>query len=223
MPGSCFAGQYDFSRRPTELCSSIDIVPTILAAAGADAPHSFPGLNLLPEMKSGEKIDRNVLYGESFAHDIADIDQPHASLLYRWVIRGDHKLLLTYDGAPGKMKYPPQDGEPKLFNLATDPGENLNLAGKKPAIVSELSQLLDRWYIPTGRTAGLPKRKRHRRQTRKSANEHLSLIRRSHSGGKQTRSRVSFLISPSASCHRQQAVTNHRHDLHLKHQIKTSC
>ena len=137
-----------------ELCSSIDIVPTILAAAGADAPHSFPGLNLLPEMKSGEKIDRNVLYGESFAHDIADIEQPHASLLYRWVIRGDHKLLLTYDGAPGKMKYPPQDGEPKLFNLATDPGENLNLAGKKPAIVSELSQLLDRWYIPTGRTAG---------------------------------------------------------------------
>ena len=87
-----------------ELCSSIDIVPTILAAAGADAQHSFPGLKLLPEMKSGEKIDRNVLYGESFARH-CDIEQPHASL-YRWVIGGDHKLLLTYDGAPGKMKYP---------------------------------------------------------------------------------------------------------------------
>ena len=33
---------------------SIDIVPTILAAAGAEVPHDLPGLNLLPQLKSGE-------------------------------------------------------------------------------------------------------------------------------------------------------------------------
>ena len=97
------------SDRP-ELGSSIDIVPTILAAAGADRPHAFPGLNLLPQLESGAAIERDTIFGESFAHDIADIENPQASLLYRWVIRGHSKLLLTYDGAPGKMKYPPSGG-----------------------------------------------------------------------------------------------------------------
>ena len=116
----------------TELCSSIDFVPTILAAVGATGPHDFPGLNLLPQLKSGKTIERRTLFGESFAHDIADIENPQDSLLYRWVIRGPDKLLLTYDGAPGKMKYPPQSGEPQLFDLKSDPGEKVNLAVNNP-------------------------------------------------------------------------------------------
>ena len=137
-----------------ELCSSIDIVPTILAAAGAEGPHEFPGLNLLPQLKSGEAIGRDTLFGESFAHDIADIENPQASLLYRWVIRGHDKLLLTYDGAPGRMKYPPQGGEPQLFDLKDDPGEEVNLATENPALVKQLSALLDEWYVPNERQAG---------------------------------------------------------------------
>ena len=141
------------SDRP-ELCSSIDFVPTVLAAAGATGPHDFPGLNLLPELKSGKKIKRDVLFGESFAHDIADIESPEASLLYRWVIKGHDKLLLTYDGAPGKMKYPPQGGEPQLFDLKKDPAEKTNLASKNPKLVKELSVLLEKWYLPEQRKAG---------------------------------------------------------------------
>ena len=137
-----------------ELCSSIDIVPTILAAAGAEGPHDFPGLNLLPQLKSGKAIGRDTLFGESFAHDIADIENPQASLLYRWVIRGHDKLLLSYDGAPGKMKYPPQGGEAQLFDLKTDPGETANLATKNPVLVKELSAALDGWYVPSERQAG---------------------------------------------------------------------
>ena len=94
------------------------------------------------------------MFGESFAHDIADIENPQASLLYRWVIRGDDKLLLTYDGAPGKMKYPPKGGEPQLFNLKSDPGEKVNLAAKKPRLVKQLSALMDEWYVPNQRQAG---------------------------------------------------------------------
>ncbi|MCP4853006.1 MAG: sulfatase [Fuerstiella sp.] len=138
----------------TELCSSIDFVPTVLAAAGATGPHEFPGLNLLPALKSGKAIKRDTLFGESFAHDIADIENPQASLLYRWVIRGPDKLLLTYDGAPGKMKYPPQSGEPQLFDLKSDPGEKVNLAVNNPELVKELSSLLDDWYVPSQRQAG---------------------------------------------------------------------
>ena len=158
-----------------ELCSSIDFVPTILAAAGATGPHDFPGLNLLPELKSGKAIERDMLFGESFAHDIADIENPQASLLYRWVIHGHDKLLLTYDGAPGKMKYPPQGGAPQLYDLKVDPGEKVNLASKKPELVKKLAGLLTDWYDPTERQVGrvstakqqAPPKPRRRPQARK--------------------------------------------------------
>lgn len=137
-----------------ELCSSIDIVPTILAAAGAKEPHDFPGLNLLPELESGDTIERDTLYGESFAHDIADIENPQASLLYRWVIKGHDKLLLTYDGNPGKMKYPPRGGEAQLYDLKNDPNETTNLASDQPEKVEALSALLDKWYVAEQREVG---------------------------------------------------------------------
>jgi uncharacterized sulfatase len=142
------------TERP-ELCSSIDIVPTILAAAQAQTPENLPGLNLLPHLKDSTMIQRAAIFGESFAHDIADIENPQASLLYRWVIRGHDKLLLTYDGQPGKMKFPPQGGEPQLFDLKSDPAEKVNLASKQPALVEELSELLTHWYPVTQRNQGV--------------------------------------------------------------------
>lgn len=165
-----------------ELCSSIDIVPTILAAAGAKGPHDFPGLNLLPQLKSGKAIERDTIYGESFAHDIADIEIPQASLLYRWVIQGHDKLLLTYDGAPGKMKYPPQGGEAQLFDLRSDPIEKVNIASKNPTRVKELSALLDKWYVADQREVGKvapatpkptqePKQRKGRKKPRHSADQ----------------------------------------------------
>ncbi|WP_442508012.1 sulfatase family protein [Novipirellula sp. SH528] len=137
-----------------ELCSSIDFVPTVLAAAEAEGPHDFPGLNLLPQLKSGEAVERDTIFGESFAHDIADIENPQASLLYRWVIQGHSKLLLTYDGTRGSMRYPPENAEPQLYNLKDDPKEKENLAEANPAKVEELSALLDEWYMPNQRQAG---------------------------------------------------------------------
>ena len=130
----------------TELCSSIDIVPTILAAAGAEAPKNLPGLNLLPSLQTGDAIERNTIFGESFAHDIADIENPAASLLYRWVIRGNVKLLLTYDGRPGKMKFPPVDDAPQLYDLHADPHEKVNIADSRKELAEELSTLLEDWY-----------------------------------------------------------------------------
>ncbi len=79
-----------------ELVSSIDIFPTTLAAAGARQPTiPVPGLNLLGNLKTGKKIKRKAIFGESFAHDIADIENPEASPLFRWCIEGKWKLLLT--------------------------------------------------------------------------------------------------------------------------------
>lgn len=144
-------GVIDEKNRP-ELCTSIDIVPTMLAAAGVAAPKNLPGLNLLPALKSGKAIRRDTIFGEAFAHDIADIHKPEDSLLYRWVIEDEWKLLLTYDGREGKMKYPPQETGPRLFNLKADPYEKNDLAQANAKIVKRLSKKIANWWPVTERS-----------------------------------------------------------------------
>lgn len=131
-----------------ELASSIDIVPTMLAAGGSTIPTDLPGLNLLPALKSGEPIDRKRIFGEGFAHDIADIEDPEASLLYRWVIEDQWKLLLTYDGEAYRYKksHPRAEKRPQLFDLDADPFEETNVAGSNPDVVRRLAQQIDGWY-----------------------------------------------------------------------------
>lgn len=132
----------------TELVSSIDIVPTILSAAGLDDPDELPGENLYPAMQQQFPIDRDTIYGEGFAHDMADINDPEASLLYRWVIEGHWKLILSYDGAnQSYQKYHVDTlGGPRLFNLMNDAEETTNLAGRHPRLVERLSEKIAEWY-----------------------------------------------------------------------------
>ena len=135
------------AERP-ELVTSLDLAPTMLAAAGAKIPADLPGLNLLPEMEHGEPIERDTIFGEGFAHDIADIHNPEASLLYRWCIQDRWKLLLTYDGEVNRYasSHPREEQRPQLFDLLADPHEETNLAGENPEIVEKLAAAIDRWY-----------------------------------------------------------------------------
>ena len=141
--------------RGEQLCSSIDIVPTALAAAGISAPANLPGYNLLPALKSGRPTPRETAFGETFAHDIANLERPADSLVYRWVIEGRWKLLLTYDGvvsARYASSNPREEKRPQLFDLIADPHENKNLAAENSAIVARLAAKLEGWWQPTGRT-----------------------------------------------------------------------
>ncbi|MEM7473530.1 MAG: sulfatase [Planctomycetota bacterium] len=132
----------------SELVSSIDLVPTILAAAGIQSPDKLPGLNLLPQLESGEAIERNQVFGESFAHDIADLSDPEATLLFRWTINGPWKLLLTYDGEVNRYAstHPRVKKGPQLFHLLRDPMEQINVAPDNPQIVAKLAKDLADWY-----------------------------------------------------------------------------
>ena len=131
-----------------ELVSSIDLVPTILAAAGARIPKELPGLDLLENLRGGSIIKRKGIFGESFAHDIADIEKPAASLLFRWRIEGKWKLLLTYDGEVNRYKstHPRTEKRPQLFNLSKDPHEKNNLAADHPEVVADLAAKIGDWY-----------------------------------------------------------------------------
>ncbi len=66
---------------------------------------------------------------------MVDIDQPAASLQFRWVIEGDWKLILPHPG-----------GDVALFNLTDDPFEMRNLAAERSGLVGRLRQQTDAWW-----------------------------------------------------------------------------
>jgi uncharacterized sulfatase len=125
----------------------------MLAAAGAEIPEELPGLNLLPILKSGEDTPRDTVLGEGFAHDIANVHKPEDSLLYRWVVQGEWKLLLTYDGEVNRYawSHPRTEKRPQLYNLLEDPHENKNLAADNPEVVAKLAKIIREWWPVTER------------------------------------------------------------------------
>jgi len=132
-----------------ELVSSIDIFPTLLSASGSPKmPAGLPGLNLMPALAQGKPIERTAIFGEGFAHDIADVENPQASLLYRWCIEGRWKLLLTYDGEVNRYQstHPRTEKRPQLFDLHKDPHEKTNLAARNPSVVARLAKRIAGWY-----------------------------------------------------------------------------
>jgi uncharacterized sulfatase len=139
--------------RKEQLGSSIDIVPTALAAANAQIPANLPGLNLLPILKSGEPTPRKEVFGETFSHDVANIDEPQETLVYRWIVEGPWKLLLTYDGKRDGYAKTSRITEirPQLFNLLNDPHENQNLAAENPELITRLASRLQDWWPVTKR------------------------------------------------------------------------
>ena len=131
-----------------DLVSSIDIVPTILGATGIEVPPELPGINLYDNLVNGEPLNRDTVFGEGYAHDMDIIDDPESTLLYRWVIKGDWKLIVSYDGKNASyQKYHDQFlVGPRLYNLAEDEHEKINLAAKYPQKVNLLKDQLEQWY-----------------------------------------------------------------------------
>ena len=117
---------------------SIDLAPTILAAAGLKPSPEMPGVNLLEDSALAA---RPAIFGEVFTHDAVDLRRPATSLCDRWAIAGDRKLIL-----PSPRNVP--DGAAELYDLASDPFETRNLAGREAPEVARLTGLLDAWWTP---------------------------------------------------------------------------
>lgn len=120
----------------THLASSIDIVPTVLAATGIDIPSSLPGINLLD---AKAVAGRKAIFGEILEHDIQDMTDPVASLRFRWIIEGDWKCILPH---PGREP----DAKVELFNVTADPHEKKDLASEYPDKVQDLTQKINNWW-----------------------------------------------------------------------------
>jgi uncharacterized sulfatase len=131
------------ARRDEEtLASIIDIVPTVLSAAGIKAPAPIPGISL---MDTAALQARKTVFVESYTHDVADIKNPAKSLMAAVVIDGSFKLILPSQARSDKPFATIPDA-PQLFDLKTDPLEKINLAETKPDVVERLKGLQNAFW-----------------------------------------------------------------------------
>jgi arylsulfatase A-like enzyme len=124
--------------RSESVVSSIDIAPTVLNALGLPAVDGMQGLNLLDR---NAVAGRKAVFGEIFTHDSQDLEKPEASLRWRWVIEGDHKLIVP--DARNEA-----EAEVELYDLSRDQDEQNNLAKQEPERVKQLMAKLDQWWNP---------------------------------------------------------------------------
>jgi len=133
-----------------ELASTLDIFPTLLAATGHELPDGLPGVNLLPLLQDQKLLERTFLCGESFSHDVADLNNHETSLQYRWCIEGPWKLILTYDFPADRYSFvhAVNERQPQLFDVVSDPSEQQNVAEQNPEVVRRLADHLQAtWHV----------------------------------------------------------------------------
>jgi uncharacterized sulfatase len=135
-------------RDTTTPVSSVDLAPTILAAAGVSAPPELQGIDLRDQARLTR---RNAAFGATFIHTSIDIQRPEANLKYRWVVRDRWKLIEPYRPNLKLVLWDrfPATGwsqQTELLDVTADPYEKSNLAASNPERVKELRQLLDAWW-----------------------------------------------------------------------------
>ena len=114
-----------------------DWFPTLLAMVGAtnDEPKGLDGINLLPTLLGHKQAARPFLYREF-----------HGYGGQQAVRVGDWKLIhRDLLGRKGKPAHPTTE----LYNLATDPSEQDNVAASHPDIVAKLQTIMDREHVPS--------------------------------------------------------------------------
>lgn len=107
---------------------SIDVFPTIAAAAGIKVEHEIDGVDLLPALKA-KNLDRDALFWH-YPHYSNQGGFPGGA-----VRDGDFKLVERYE-----------DGRVHLYNLKNDIGESKDLADDMPKRVNQMRKRLHAWY-----------------------------------------------------------------------------
>lgn len=111
-----------------EVICSIDLFPTVLAAAGVPVEHSIDGVDLRPVLEGG-KLDRESLYWH-YPHYSNQGGFPGGAIR-----EGAFKLVERYE-----------DGRVHLYNLDEDPGEKTDLSEAMPERVADMRKRLHAWY-----------------------------------------------------------------------------
>lgn len=123
-----YPGVTEAGRVSDELICSIDLFPTITAAAGVEVEHVIDGVDLRPAL-AGKELDPRALYWH-YPHYSNQGGIPGGAVRV-----GDYKLFERYE-----------DGRVHLYNLKEDIGEQNDLAAQQPERVAQMRAQLHDWY-----------------------------------------------------------------------------
>lgn len=130
-----------------KMVSSTDVFPTLIGAAGLNMPNNQPadGVNLLPYINGENKSKPHqwlCWQNRSWMpRTSTDPVKPKRMIHNSAIRKGDWKLVRLNEKI-GSDTPPPAW---RLYNLATDIGEQNNVAGQHKNVVNELSALFDTW------------------------------------------------------------------------------
>lgn len=127
------------------LVNSIDLVPTLLSAAGGKAETKLPGIDLLPSARGETPLDPGrPVFGEIYPGDATRLQHPEIDIAYRWIRLGALKLIVPHGDQPwgGYLK------KTALFDVVTDPRETTDLADDPDHAedIQRLDAMLDAWW-----------------------------------------------------------------------------
>lgn len=116
-------GEPQAGQRREDVVRTLDIAPTVMAAAGLLIPETFMGIDLFSSRVSGPLLADEHLEGNRLS-SIRD---------------GDWKLIVANPGNPRGL------APVELYNLAEDPGERRNLAASETNRVNDMLSELSIW------------------------------------------------------------------------------
>jgi uncharacterized sulfatase len=116
--------------------SSIDLMPTLLAACGAVPPEGLPGVDLLD---AHAVTARPAIFGDVHLHNAVHLPRPAANVTFRWCREGRWKLIV-----PNPANRPAAKVE--LYDIVADPHERRDLAAAEPDRVADMRARIDAWW-----------------------------------------------------------------------------
>ena len=111
---------------PTSL---VDLAPTVLSLVGAKIPPTMEGLDLSPLLHGGDDAPyrQRFLYGEA-----------PGGLTYETITPGIYPIIQSVRRDGWKLIYDSKKDEYALFDLRSDPGEQVDLSESQPQISAQL-------------------------------------------------------------------------------------
>jgi arylsulfatase A-like enzyme len=155
-PGGGFSGEVTRG----ELVSNIDVLPTLLEAAGADPPAGIQGRSLLPVLRGGAYEPRDAIFAEKTFHSYYDpmrcIRTEHHKFIRNFEtafaveVPGDIQQGAIFRADPSRYSTD-RASVIELYDLDSDPLEEHNLAGSPAvaAVEQQLSAKLWSWMRET--------------------------------------------------------------------------
>ncbi len=126
-----------------QLASNIDLLPTIIAIAGAPLPkNKIDGVNILPLLKGDfDANPRDHLFYYFKTNSLEGVRQENWKLVFAHSFQSYERELPGQDGFPGLTHKDTTDMA--LFDLRRDPGEQYDVKKQRPDIVRTLLELAE--------------------------------------------------------------------------------